>query len=71
MIEVFHSDANIPFCSEMFTRLVIVGKISSMHCFNSLVGNASSLHDFDFILKMIFLTSVCTHIYTQISKHLM
>ena len=44
----------------MFTRLVMVGRISSMHCLKSLVGSASSLYDFDFILRMIFLTSVCS-----------
>ena len=36
----------------------MVGKISSMHSFKSLVGRASNSHDFDFILRMIFLTSV-------------
>ena len=58
MIEVFHQDAKTPSHSEMFTRFVIVGKIPSMHSFKSFIGRASNSHDFVFILRMIFLTSI-------------
>ena len=58
MIEVFHPDAKTPSCSEMFTRFVIVGKIPSMHSFKCFVGRASNLHDFVFILRMFFITSI-------------
>ena len=58
MIEVFHLDAKTPSHNEIFTRLVIVGRILSIHSFKSFVGRVSNLHDLVFILKMIFLTSV-------------
>ena len=58
LIEVFYPDAKTPSYSEMFTSLVMVGKISSMHSFKSFVGRTSNLHDFVLILRMIFLTSV-------------
>ena len=58
MIEVFHLDAKTPSVNEILTRLVMIGRILSMHSFRSLVGRASNSHDLVFILKMIFLTSV-------------
>ena len=58
MIEVFHLDVKTPSHNEIFTRFVIVGRILSIHSFKGFVGRVSNLHDFVFILKMIFHTSV-------------
>ena len=58
VIEVFPLDVKTPSCNEIFTRLVIVGRILLIHSFKSLVGRVSNLHDLIFILKMIFLTSI-------------
>ena len=58
MIEVFHLDAKTQSLNEILTRLVMVGRILSMHSFRSLDGRMSNLHDLVYILKMIFLTSV-------------
>ena len=55
--EVFHPNAETPSCSEIFTSFVIVDKISSRQSFSSSVGRASSLHNFVFMLRMVFLTS--------------
>ena len=58
IIEVYHLDVKTPSHNEIFTKLVIVGRILSIHSFKSLVGRVSNLHDLVFIHKMIFLTSV-------------
>ena len=44
MIEVFHLDAKTPSLNEILTRLVIVGRILSMHSFKSLVGRMHPIH---------------------------
>ena len=58
MIEVIHLDTKTPSLNEILTRIVMVGRILSVHSFRSLVVRVSNSHDLVFILKMISLTSV-------------